>query len=66
MTVSEKRTNVTPQGQIQKFEILYSPKTSFKSFFRFFSPVNARTPQDMDGRLKGVFSKLETSRNMKK
>ena len=25
-----------------------------------------RTPQDMDGRLKGVFSKLETSRNMKK
>ena len=28
--------------------------------------VKARTPQDMDGRLKGVFSKLETSRNMKK
>ena len=25
-----------------------------------------RTPQDMDGRLKGVFSELETSRNMEK
>ena len=28
--------------------------------------VDPRTPQYMDGRLKGVFSKLETSRNMKK
>ena len=28
--------------------------------------LHTRTPQDMDGRLKGIFSKLETSRNMKK
>ena len=28
--------------------------------------ANARTPQDMDGRLKAIFSKLETSRNMEK
>ena len=35
---------------------------------RGFSELRAspRTPQDMDGRLKGIFSKLETSRNMKK
>ena len=67
------KTTYDTHGKVIFWKNIFCPtkvtKSGEKEFLKLYIVLlraKPRTPQDMDGRLKGVFSKLETSRNMKK